>query len=144
MTAEDIVKDRGEAFQRRLQPLDYYQRKGWISQAQAVAGDVLYWAWVVGVMGANPEPNEMPFEVRASFGPRDIPIEKLGAVRRYRGAMKLLGKRLSWVGRVCCEGVMVAEIAEGMGLGSKRGVSEMMTLLRHALDTLGDYWEESP
>lgn len=135
----DIVRDRGAPYTRRQRPLEVYYGRGWITKRQEVAGDQLYWAWVVGVKGANPEPAEFPPEVRTAFGPRDPSGKQLDEIRRFNRAMRALGERLAWVEKVCCEGVMVAELSKSMSVRT----DVLMTLLRHALDTLGDHWENN-
>ena len=140
MTVDDIVKDRGDAYERRLRPLDLYERRGTISKRQSVAGDVLYWQWAIGVCGAHPDPDELPPEVRAPFGPRQMPVERIEALRRYREALRALGKRLAWVQQVCCEGILAGDIPDRLTGVKQR---EVMTLLRHGLDRLADHWENS-
>lgn len=138
--ADEIVKDRGEVYQRRLRPLDLYERKRWITKRQSFAGDVLYWAWAIGVQGARPDPDELPPEVRMPFGPRQIPIQRMHAIRRYQEAVTALGMRLAWVQQVCCEGVLATDIPERLTGVKQR---EVMTLLRHGLDRLADHWQNS-
>lgn len=140
MSVGEIVKDRGEVYQRRLRPLDLYERRGWITKRQSFAGDVLYWAWAIGIHGARPENDELPPEVRTPFGPRQIPIQRMHAIRRYQEAVTALGLRLAWVQQVCCDGVLASDIPERLTGVKPR---EVMTLLRHGLDRLADHWQNS-
>ena len=137
--AQGVVKERGERTLRRLRPLDLYERKGWITKRQSFAGDVLYWLWAIGVHGARPEGDALPPEVRTAFGPRDFGLRRLDALGRYRRALTALGKRLAWVQAVCCEELLVADVAARLG----RDRRDLMPLLRHALDVLADHWEET-
>ena len=139
VAAQGVVKERGERTLRRLRPLDLYERKGWITKRQSFAGDVLYWLWAIGVHGARPEGDALPPEVRTAFGPRDFGLRRLDALGRYRRALTALGKRLAWVQAVCCEELLVADVAARLG----RDRRDLMPLLRHALDVLADHWEET-
>lgn len=140
MSVDEIVKNRGEAYARRQRPLDYYENKRYITKRQSVAGDVLYWQWAIGVHGAHPDPDELPPEVRLPFGPRQLPIQRMEALRRYREAVTALGIRLAWIQQVCCQGVLASDIPERVTGVKPR---EVMTLLRHGLDRLADHWENN-
>lgn len=139
MSVGEIVKDRGAPYTRRISTLENYQRNKVISPVQAAAGDELYWAWAVGVCEFNPDPDELPPEVRMPFGPREPTIRQVDALERYRLAMLALGKKLSWISTVCCEGVTVSEIAKMMHVRR----STLMDDFKFGLDRLAKHWEST-
>jgi hypothetical protein len=111
-------------------PLDRYHRRHQITTRQYHAGLRLYEDYALGPCGARQPPEHVGVSE-----PGRYEDARLDACRRYRTALQRVGKRLAWlVVAVACEDQLVAHLARDHG----RNVTELMGLLKVALDMVGD------
>lgn len=116
---------------RAQSSLESQHLRGRITTRQKQAGELLYRAWALGVVGARDTSKGC-----SAWSPAGYTDSQLDALKLYRGAQKAVGlARWPLLYAVACEDWTVQRFGNEMGR-NRHGLQEV---LRTALDDLADY-----
>lgn len=121
---------------RRVQaPLERMRARGQISMRQAAAGERLYAAWALGVVGAR----DRDAPGCSAWSPAGYTDAQLAALQDYRQSCAAMGGLANVAVLVCCYGMTVRSVALGAtGSGSGHAVTRVADMLRQALTQLAE------